>query len=104
MSQDQQQDRHEIQLAITQLTEAINAIRRTQQTLTQEMTALAGTWKGNASTAFAKAHQAFDAKFTETIKELNRIRDILQESLKDYTVNEAAQEAESQSIFNVLNF
>lgn len=104
MSQDQQQNRYEIGVAITQLGEADQSVERIQQTLTGEMGALMSSWQGNAATAFGKAHQAFDEKFELTQKELKRITEVLQSSLGDYTANESTQESASQAIFNALNF
>ncbi|GAA2180593.1 hypothetical protein GCM10009785_12070 [Brooklawnia cerclae] len=104
MSQDQQQNRYEIGVAIQQLSDADQQIERIQATLRNEMAALQSSWQGNASAAFSKAHSAFDDKFETTQKELQRIQEVLQSSLGDYTRNEADQEQASSAIFNALNF
>lgn len=104
MSQNQQQNRYEIGVAIQQLGEADESVERIQNTLASEMTALQGAWQGNASTAFAGAHRAFNEKFETTQTELKRIQEVLQNSLGDYTRTEAEQEQASSAIFNALNF
>lgn len=104
MSQNQQQDRDQIRIAVTQIGDAHSQITQIQSTLTGEINSLASGWKGQAAEAFVRAHGQFNERFEMTKRELNDIEEALRESVGWYEQNESEQVSETSAISNALNF
>jgi WXG100 family type VII secretion target len=82
---------------------ALGTIRSLQTRLTGINDDLAGTWKGEAATAFGNAYAQFNSDFAIVINALNGIHEKLVGSHANYNASETANTEAVSKIASALN-
>lgn len=89
--------------AAGQVEDALGQIRAQQSRLNGINEELAGTWKGEAATAFASAYERFSGDFSIVINALQGIQERLVGTHANYDTVEAANTASVSKISAALN-
>ena len=74
-----------------------------KQTVDSTGSSLAGTWQGQAATAFTNAYLEFNADFTKVIQALNNLGDKLRVAGVNYNTTEEANQSAANKIIRALN-
>lgn len=89
--------------AAQQVESALGEIRAQQARLNTIHDTLAGSWKGQASSAFTNAYMQFSSDFTIVINALNGIHERLVGSHANYSTTEAANTQTMNKVAAALN-
>jgi WXG100 family type VII secretion target len=89
--------------AAQQVETALGEIRGQQARLNSTHEELAGSWKGEASTAFSNAYMQFSSDFTIVINALQGIQERLVGSHTNYNAVETANTETANKLAGLLN-
>jgi WXG100 family type VII secretion target len=89
--------------AASQVESAVGTIRGLQSNLASAHESMMGGWQGAAASTFTTAYSQFNVDFQKVIQALDYLGEKLQQSGKNYTTVETANQSSANKISAALN-